>query len=219
MTKFGFVSWRITWTQRFTISNQMGHSKLSDHPERTVLHLPGLGGSDERHWQSIWTRERAHHVIVHQQDWEKPERGVWLQALSNQFVTPADQTVIVAHSLGCALAVHWLIQHKMSDRIPRFVMLVATADVDDAGRTPESVRSFAPMPTDRLPCPSVVVASTDDPYVSFERTQYFASCWGSMFVSAGDGGHLNAESSLGDWPFGLAILEKEQATHSTDRLS
>ncbi|HTF82293.1 MAG TPA: alpha/beta hydrolase, partial [Cytophagales bacterium] len=34
-----------------------------------------------------------------------------------------------------------------------------------------------PMPLIKLPFPTMVVASEDDPYVSVERAQHFAACW------------------------------------------
>jgi predicted alpha/beta hydrolase family esterase len=30
--------------------------------------------------------------------------------------------------------------------------------------------------------------------------------WGAQWVNLGPAGHLNAESKLGDWPQGLALL-------------
>jgi predicted alpha/beta hydrolase family esterase len=64
------------------------------------------------------------------------------------------------------------------------------------------------MPLRRLPFPSVVVASTDDPYVTTERARRFAEAWGSRFVTVGDAGHINSQSSLGDWPAGFALLQE-----------
>ncbi len=62
------------------------------------------------------------------------------------------------------------------------------------------------MPLLRLPFPSTVVASSNDPYVSLERARYFAQCWGSQFVDLGAAGHINTASGLGDWPAGVALL-------------
>lgn len=64
------------------------------------------------------------------------------------------------------------------------------------------------MPLNRLPFPSIVVASSDDPYVTLERAEEFARAWGSEFVNIGPGGHLNSASGLGDWPVGFALLER-----------
>ena len=52
------------------------------------------------------------------------------------------------------------------------------------------------------------MASHDDPYCSFARAQSFAAAWGSTLVDAGAAGHINADSGLGDWPQGQALLNK-----------
>jgi hypothetical protein len=68
------------------------------------------------------------------------------------------------------------------------------------------------MPRQRLGFLSTVVASTNDPYVSLERASQFAQSWGSRLVNVGDGGHINSESGLGDWPEGFALLQELRRT-------
>jgi len=53
-----------------------------------------------------------------------------------------------------------------------------------------------------------VVASTDDPYVTVDRAEFFARSWGSRFVTIPQGGHLNASSGLGEWPAGKKLLKE-----------
>ncbi|MEY2800676.1 MAG: hypothetical protein RL513_260, partial [Pseudomonadota bacterium] len=67
-------------------------------------------------------------------------------------------------------------------------------------------RSWSPIPMQPLPFPSVLVASRNDPYCRFDRAQTLAQAWGSRLVDAGETGHLNADSGLGDWPEGHAHL-------------
>ena len=71
---------------------------------------------------------------------------------------------------------------------------------------PPQVTTWRPVPLPRLPFASTVVFSQDDPYCAPERAAAFAQAWGSGLVSAGPRGHLNADSGLGDWPEGLALL-------------
>ena len=59
-----------------------------------------------------------------------------------------------------------------------------------------------------LPFPSILVASRDDNRCPFELAAGLARDWGSEFVDAGHAGHLNAESGLGDWPQGHALLQR-----------
>jgi predicted alpha/beta hydrolase family esterase len=52
----------------------------------------------------------------------------------------------------------------------------------------------------------VAVLSSDDPFGALPATQALAEGWGARVQLAGDRGHLNGESGLGDWPEGLALL-------------
>jgi hypothetical protein len=110
----------------------------------------------------------------------------------------------VGHSLGCVLVAHWA-RVRGADGI-RGALLVAPADVDEISELLPEVESFAPVPVARLPFPSTVVTSDDDPYVTLERARHFAASWGSRLVEVGPCGHLNAESGLGDWPDGHRLL-------------
>jgi predicted alpha/beta hydrolase family esterase len=85
--------------------------------------------------------------------------------------------------------------------------LVAPSDVE-ASSYPIDPNGFAPVPMARLPFPSIVVASTDDPYASIERSRAFAEAWGSRLVIIGDAGHINADTGFGEWPEGEAMLEE-----------
>jgi predicted alpha/beta hydrolase family esterase len=62
------------------------------------------------------------------------------------------------------------------------------------------------MPRRRLPFPSVVVASRDDPYVDIDRATAFARSWGSRFVDLGRAGHINVDAGYGPWAKGRTIL-------------
>ncbi|HEX8446325.1 MAG TPA: alpha/beta hydrolase, partial [Sphingomonas sp.] len=74
--------------------------------------------------------------------------------------------------------------------------------------------AFAPTPRVPLPFPSIVVASSDDPWVSIERAHSMAADWGSHFVEAGPQGHLNAASGIGWWREGQDLLERVIAASS-----
>lgn len=63
------------------------------------------------------------------------------------------------------------------------------------------------MPLEHLPFRSLVVASSNDPYVTIDRARLFANSWGSEYVEINDAGHINASSRLGMWDVGLALLE------------
>ncbi len=84
---------------------------------------------------------------------------------------------------------------------------MAPAD-PEARRFPEGPTGFAPMPLARLPFASILVASTNDPYVARDRARVFAEAWGSELVEVGHAGHLDSASGLGAWPEGRALLAR-----------
>lgn len=54
------------------------------------------------------------------------------------------------------------------------------------------------MPLCSLGFRSIVVVSSNDPYVSLERAQLFASGWGSQLVNIGVGGHIATSDRFGE---------------------
>ena len=53
-----------------------------------------------------------------------------------------------------------------------------------------------------------MVASSDDPFGAVAYAKRCAVGWGSVFVEIGAAGHINADSGLGDWPAGRALLDE-----------
>ena len=94
---------------------------------------------------------------------------------------------------------------RHAEGVPPGALLVAPVDIDNAGL--DAIATFASVPLAPLPFPSIVVASTDDPWATLERARRLADTWGSDFVDAGPLGHLNSASGVGDWPAGREILK------------
>jgi predicted alpha/beta hydrolase family esterase len=169
--------------------------------EPRVLVLPGYQNSGPEHWQSRWELAGPAMRRVEQADWDRPELADWVAELDRAVTAEAGPVVLVAHSLGCITVAHWAARY---DRPVLGALLVAPADIDTAD-VPELV-NFRPVPLAPLPFPATVVASTDDPWCSPERSRAFAAAWGARLEFAGAHGHLNSESGLGDWPFGRRLL-------------
>jgi len=168
----------------------------------SVLIVPGYSNSGPEHWQSLWEREHPDYRRVMQRDWDHPERDAWVGALDQAIAQAEPPVVLVAHSLGCLTVVHWA---SMLARPIQGALLVAPPDAEDPDFAVEN-GGFAPIPLALLPFPSILVASTDDPYISLERAEHFASKWGSLFMVIGTGGHINTASGFGPWPFGEELL-------------
>lgn len=171
-----------------------------------LLILPGLGNSGEKHWQTFWHEKFKNSIRLVQDNWDEPILEEWINRLNEEISKLTNPTILVAHSLAVSLVLHWA--NKNSNKNIIGALLVAPADVDSPDHTPESVRNFSPMPIYKLPFPSIVVASENDPYASFERKQYFAKNWGSDFVSVGQQGHINSDSDLEYWEDGQIILQQ-----------
>jgi predicted alpha/beta hydrolase family esterase len=172
-------------------------------PKIPVLILPGYGGSGPEHWQTLWEAACPEFHRVEQRDWDKPDCAEWVAVLQAAVHGSGPETVIVAHSLACLQVAHWALRTRLT---VRGALLVAPPD-PDAPAFPAAARSFAPVPKMRLPFPSCVVGSTNDPYATPEFTAGCARAWGGEYVSIGDAGHINASSGLGTWEAGLRLLE------------
>lgn len=182
----------------------------------TILTIPGLGGSGPSHWQSLWERERPGVHRVELGLWDRPHRNSWVTKIDQAVRAARSPVIFAAHSLGC-LAVAWWAQ--MSPQPYGWpvagALLVAPADTDRAA-APREIKPFAPSPRQSLPFPSILVASSDDPWIDINQARSLASFWGSHFIDAGACGHLNAASGIGAWAEGSALLDRVIAA-SCDR--
>jgi len=170
------------------------------------LILPGLYNSGETHWQSHWERQFSGLHRVEQQDWETPIAADWVKRLNKAITANDTDVVLIAHSLACTLVTRWA-QHYPASRQVRGALLVAPSDTE-AASYPLGTHGFTPMSTQRLPFPSIVVASTDDPYVTPARAEAFAKAWGSELVWLERAGHINSQTGYGDWPAGVELLRR-----------
>jgi prephenate dehydrogenase len=171
----------------------------------TVLVLPGWQNSGPRHWQTLWEQQNPIFLRVQQRDWEFPHREWWLERITAEVKQSPAPIVFAAHSLGCLAVAHWCKAAQAEVGKIKGALLVAPADVERSD-SPKQFKDFAPVPRDLLPFPSIVVASSTDPYLTQERAREFARSWGSRFVDIGAAGHVNGESGLGDWPEGKRLL-------------
>ena len=170
-----------------------------------ILILPGWQDSGPQHWQSLWQTQFGY-PRVEQHDWMRPLRGDWIARLEDVLLSLDGPAVLVAHSLGCQLVAAWA-AHSNNTRLVKVALLVAPGDAEREELRPV-LGSWSPLVLAPLPFASTLVASDDDPYCTLARATQFASAWGSRLVNIGARGHINAESGLGDWPAGQALLQQ-----------
>lgn len=168
-----------------------------------VLVLPGWLGSGPNHWQSRWEALYGDQR-VEQHDWETPRRGDWMARLEEVLLQDERPALLVAHSLGCILTAAWA-AHSLNTARVLGALLVAPGDTETTELGPQ-LPSWSPIVRQPLPFASTLVASRNDPYCSFEKASALAQAWGSRLVDLGECGHINAESGLGHWPQGRALL-------------
>ena len=161
-----------------------------------VLIGPGLRNSGPAHWQSWLETVLPDTRRVEQADWERPRLGDWAARVREEIDAVGEPLWVVAHSFGCLAAVTAGLVR--GERI-RGALLVAPAD-------PARFNEAAGLPREKLPFPSLVVASENDPWVSARIAESWAGRWGSGFVSVGAAGHINVDSGHGPWPEGLRLF-------------
>jgi uncharacterized protein len=199
-----------------------------NHPTR-VLILPGWQNSGPDHWQSLWEATFGYQRVM-QHDWMRPLRGDWITRLEDCLLLNSEHSsqvfkaleaestiknsaeealspcVLVAHSLGCHLVAAWAALSK-NTHLVKGALLVAPPDALREDFPPE-MKSWRQPVLHKLPFPSICVVSSNDPFCELQPSREMAAAWGSDCIEIGDRGHINAESGLGDWPQGQALLAR-----------
>lgn len=182
---------------------------LNDHSSPVILTVPGLGNSGPGHWQTEWEAHLPRCRRVDLGLWEDPHRNTWVNKLGLAIQRAEGPVVLAAHSLGC-LAVAWWAEYEQPGGPVEGgkvigALLVAPPDVEERPLDRRLTR-FAPVPDSALPFPAVLVASRNDPYLAMAQARSLARRWRARLADAGEAGHINAASELGDWAFGRLLL-------------
>ncbi|MGB4777622.1 RBBP9/YdeN family alpha/beta hydrolase [Microbacterium sp.] len=166
-----------------------------------VVVLPGLGGSDAGHWQTVWQQADRRFTRIAPSSWDEPELDDWIAAVDRAIGHASP--VLVAHSLGCLTAIEWTRRNPGRD-----VALFLVALPDPAAQSfplPESAFTGIPL-AEPLTVPALMIASGDDAYCAPERSAEIAAALGAAWIAVGDRGHLNAASGLATWREGRGLL-------------
>lgn len=183
--------------------------------EATVLIVPGLRDAVALHWQTLLeARLRAQGrpvVALTPPGREDLQCAARVAAIEDAARTIDGPIVIVAHSAGCVMVVHWAQQTR---RRVRGALLAAPADFElpmpEGYPTIEQLRAGGWLPVPRTPLPfrSIVAASSNDPLGDHDRIAELARAWGSQRIDLGAVGHLNPASGYGEWPRAEAFIDE-----------
>ncbi|MEV0096824.1 alpha/beta fold hydrolase [Streptomyces sp. NPDC050738] len=170
--------------------------------------IPGIDGSDGQHWQTLWEREWGTSAVrISPASWSTPDLDDWVNAVHKAYDDACRQdsrVVLVAHSLGCWAASSWL--SKNPSRPVAGAFLVAPPDPRGPAFPSQAAATFIEVSAQPLPCPALVVGSTNDPYCTPEAAVDFAARWEARWHLSGAFGHINSASGLGAWPHGRELL-------------
>ena len=171
-----------------------------------ILIVPGLRGSGPTHWQSWLASQLPDCARVEQTDWTRTCLSDWAARVRLAIDRSPDKVWIVAHSFGCLASVTAAFVRR--ERI-HGALLVAPADPDRFGE-PQALLD------EPLGFPSLVVSSSNDPWVKASTAEYWAQRWGSRFLNIGPAGHINVDSGHGPWQQGMHLFKQLQASPAID---
>lgn len=167
----------------------------------TVILMTSRRNAGPGHWQSLWADSLpAARRVVEQNSRVAPLRETWVGRLREAIEQAPGPVVVVAHGLGCIATAH--LPADVAGRI-QGALLVAPTDPERQG----VLADFAPVPHQRLPYRSILVASSNDPHCPVRTAGAYARAWGSEFVRLNEAGHIDVDSGHGPWPLGLALLQ------------
>ena len=168
----------------------------------TTLIVPGLRNSGPTHWQTGFEAQLPDTRRVEQADWEVTCLSDWAARVREEIDAIGEAVWIVAHSFGCLASVTaaFVRPEKVLG-----ALLVAPAD-------PHRFGEPTALLEEKLAFPSLVVASSNDPWVKASTAEFWAGQWGSDYLNIGQAGHINVDSGHGPWPQGLALFEQLRKT-------
>ena len=181
----------------------------------TILFVPGLRGHVAEHWQTLLAADLPGSRTVPPEAALPLSRDQRVLNLAQEIDRIEGDIILVAHSAGVLITAHWAQADRQTAaaRI-RGALLVTPTDLErplPAGYpTPDDLagNNWLPVPRARLPFPSILAASTNDPLADFARVEALANDWGSSLENLGDAGHMNPASGYGPWPAAVSFIDR-----------
>jgi uncharacterized protein len=180
----------------------------------TILMVPGLRDHVAEHWQTLLAAKLPNTASVPPLERERLSCTARVAALDASLAQIDGPVVLVAHSAGVMITVHWVQRNPQYARRIAGALLATPADFETP--MPEGYpaldvlvqNGWHPVPRIPLPFRSIVGASRNDPLARFERVAAMANDWGSRLIDLGEVGHLNPASGFGEWPRAETLLRE-----------
>ncbi len=167
--------------------------------------IPGYGGSDSKHWQTYFDEKLTNCQRIDQDNWMQPDLIDWVERIEETLKDEnLAEIILITHSLGGIALLQWVV--KYGKKI-KGALIVAPPDIENPYED-LGLGDNLQIPHIQLPFPSIVVGSSNDHWMTKERTEFFADAWGSELMMLQKAGHINGEAGFGVWEEGLKILKK-----------
>jgi uncharacterized protein len=186
---------------------------MHDTTPPTLLIVPGLRDHVPQHWQTLLQAATPGARSVPPLAENGLSVAARVAAIDRALAEIDGPVILVAHSAGVLMVVHWAARHT---RPILGALLVTPPDLEaswPAGYPqPDTLREhgWSPLPRTRLPFPSIVAASSNDHLACLDGVQRMAADWGSQVVELGAVGHLNPAAGYGPWPRAEALIAQVQ---------
>ena len=199
-----------------------------DHDERTsaaptILIVPGLRDHVPAHWQTLPRAEAREREVraADGADQDKLSCAAWVAELDKSLAAIAGPVILVAHSAGVMIVVHWAQRHR---RPIVGALLAAPPDFEsplpEGYPTQQVLRDNGWLPTPRaaLPFPTIVACehqrSARAVTSASRRSRGPGAARSSML---GNVGHLNPASGYGEWPQAEEFIRELAHTSTSPR--
>jgi predicted alpha/beta hydrolase family esterase len=172
--------------------------------------VPGLRDHVADHWQTLLEAKLPNARSVPPLQHDKLSRAARVAALDETLAAIDGPVILVAHSAGVMITVHWAQTHH---RPIHGALLATPADLESpmpAGYpTMDALHDhgWLPVPRARLPFPAIVASSNNDPLCAAPRAATLANDWGCLLFEMGNVGHLNPAAGYGPWPTAETLID------------
>ncbi len=136
---------------------------------------------------------------------DKPKLSEWMEKLRS--LKPDENTLLIGHSLSNSLILHYL--EKLETKAKGVVLVAAwnwlIEDLREYHQTFfEKDFDYDLIKSKKLPI--VILNSTDDPYIDFERSKNLPIKLGAKFITVENAGHFNTKAGYTKFPQLLEVI-------------